>query len=233
MRVNLFISRDYNLRPRSGSRCYRISGFSRFTGWYILRILEILKSCQAFVLAGGASRRMGTDKSQLRLEQQTFAERISETLLKVTDSVTIVGHQYSNLPSVADIYPQWGALGGLHAALTACQREWAIVAACDLPFVTPELFQQLAALRLDHEAVVPLQPDGRAQPLAALYRIDPCRQRATGLIEAGRRRPLDLLEAVNTRWVQFAEIRNLHQSEKFFVNINTPEDYYEATGHSL
>jgi molybdenum cofactor guanylyltransferase len=185
----------------------------------------------AFILAGGASSRMGTDKSQLLINRQTFAERISQTLLKVTDSVTFVGRRLegSNLPSVADVYPQWGALGGLHAAFAACRRDWAVVVACDLPFVTPELFLSLSSLRLDHDAVVPIQPDGRPQPLAALYRVDPCRQRATELIEAGRRRPVDLLEAVNTRWVSFDEIRNLEQSERFFVNINTPSDYYEAT----
>ena len=185
---------------------------------------------EAFILAGGASSRMGTDKSQLPLEGQTFTERIAETLLKLTDSVYVVGRQAdSNLPSVADVYPQWGALGGLHAALTACKREWAIVVACDLPFATAELFSFLAEKRVDHDAVVPIQEDGRPQPLAALYRVDPCRQRATELIEAGRRRPLDLLEAVKTRWISFAEIRNLDQAERFFVNINTPSDYYEAT----
>jgi molybdenum cofactor guanylyltransferase len=186
---------------------------------------------EAFILAGGASSRMGTDKSQLLIDRQTFAERIAETLLKLTDSVTLVGPPLSDLPlpNVPDVYPQWGALGGLHAALTACNREWAIVVACDLPFVTSEFFQRLATMRLDHDAVVPVQEDGRPQPLAALYRVNPCRQRATELIEAGRRRPLDLIEAVNTRWVTFAEITNLAQSEKFFVNINTPEDYYEAT----
>jgi len=186
---------------------------------------------EAFILAGGASSRMGTDKSQLLIDRQTFTERISETLLKLTDSVTLVGRQLdtSVLPSVPDVYPQWGALGGLHAALTACKRDWAIVVACDLPFVTAELFSFVASLRLDHEAVVPIQPDGRPQPLASLYRVDPCRQRATELIEAGRRRPLDLLEAVKTRWVSFDEIRNLDQAERFFVNINTPSDYYEAT----
>ena len=190
-----------------------------------------MKDTEAFILAGGASRRMGTDKSQLLIDRQTFTERISETLLKVTDSVTIVGKQPegSMLPSVADVYPQWGALGGLHAALTACRRDWAIVVACDLPFVTAELFLFLSSSRLDHEAVVPIQPDGRPQPLAALYRVDPCRQRATELIEAGRRRPLDLLESVKTRWVSFDEIRNLEQAERFFVNINTPSDYYDAT----
>ena len=185
---------------------------------------------QAFILAGGASSRMGTDKSLLPIEGQTFTERIAETLLKLTDTVSVVGRETDlRLPAVPDVYPQWGALGGLHAALTACKRDWAIVVACDLPFVTAELFLFLAEKRMDHEAVVPIQEDKRPQPLAALYRVEPCRQRATELIEAGRRRPLDLLEAVKTRWVSFAEIRNLDQAQRFFVNINTPSDYYEAT----
>ncbi|HEY0364865.1 MAG TPA: molybdenum cofactor guanylyltransferase [Pyrinomonadaceae bacterium] len=192
-----------------------------------------MKDIEAFILAGGASRRMGTDKAQLPIERQTFTERIAETLSTVADSVTLVGGLGSNFPRVADIYPQWGALGGLHAALATCESEWAIVVACDLPFVTAELFSFLAQKRLDHHAVVPIQPDGRPQPLAALYRVDPCLQRATELIEAGRRRPLDLLDAVNTRWIQFDELTNLAQSERFFVNINTPSDYDEAIrGHS-
>jgi len=178
---------------------------------------------------------MGTDKSKLRLEQQTFTERIAETLLQITDSVSIVGRDSdeSSLPSVADVYPKWGALGGIHAALAACSHEWAIVVACDLPFVTSELFSYLAAQQLDHEAVVPVQEDGRPQPLAALYRVDPCLRQATELIEAGRRRPVDLLEAVNTRWVAFDELRNFTRAQSFFVNINTPDDYDEAIrGHS-
>ena len=189
---------------------------------------------EAFILAGGASSRMGTDKSQLLIERQTFTERIAETLSQVADSVSLVGGQAStSLRTVADVYPQWGALGGLHAALSACKHDWAIVVACDLPFVTAELFSFLAGMRMDHDAVVPVQQDGRRQPLAALYRVDPCLERAIELIEAGRRRPLDLLDAVNTRWVEFAELTNLAQSERFFVNINTPSDYDEAIrGHS-
>ena len=194
-----------------------------------------MEQIAAFILAGGASSRMGTDKSQLLLEQQTFTERIAETLLKITDSVTIVGRDSdeSSLPSVADVYPKWGALGGIHAALTACSREWAIVVACDLPFVTAELFAYLATVRMDHDAVVPVQEDGRPQPLAALYRVDPCLHQATALIEAGRRRPLDLLDSVKTRWIAFAELRNFTRAQSFFVNINTPDDYDDAIrGHS-
>jgi molybdopterin-guanine dinucleotide biosynthesis protein A len=186
---------------------------------------------EGFILAGGQSRRMGTDKSQLRIQNETFWERIAATLSEVTNSVTLVNpHQaHPRFPSVTDVYPSWGALGGLHAALAACESEWAIVVACDLPFVTAKLFNYLASVRTDHDAVVPLQPDGRPQPLAALYRIAPCRQRAAELIESGRRRPLDLLELVNTHWVPFNELRNLDQAEKFFVNINTPDDYDAVT----
>ena len=173
---------------------------------------------------------MGTDKSQLLIGGQTFTARLAETLSQLTDSVTVVGREAdATLPSVPDVYPDWGALGGLHAALSTCKREWAIVVACDLPLVTAELFTLLAEKRLDHDAVVPIQEDGRPQPLAALYRVEPCRQRAKELIEAGRRRPLDVLEAVKTKWISFVEIRNLDQAQRFFVNINTPADYYEAT----
>ena len=196
--------------------------------------LWLMEQIAAFILAGGASSRMVTDKSQLRLEQQTFTQRIAETLLQLTDSVFIVGRDSdeSSLRSVADVYPKWGALGGIHAALAACSREWAIVVACDLPFVTSELFSYLAEQRMDHDAVVPIQEDGRPQPLAALYRVDPCLRQATDLIEAGRRRPLDLLEAVKTRWVAFDEMRNFARAQSFFVNINTPEDYDAIRGHS-
>lgn len=179
---------------------------------------------------------MGTDKSRLLIDGQTFTDRIAASLRQLTDSVTIVGRSpdESSLPAVADVYPHLGALGGIHAALSACDRAWAIIVACDLPFVTAELFQHLANLRLDHEAVVPVQADGRPQPLAGLYRVDPCRERATELIEAGWRRPLDLLDAVRTRWVAFEEITNLDQAQRFFVNINTPEEYHKAVrGHSL
>jgi len=181
-----------------------------------------ISQLQGFILAGGQSRRMGTDKSRLKIENETFTERIYKTLLELTDTITVVRAEQ-------DIYPNWGALGGLHAALSACESEWALVVACDLPFVTAELFKHLASLRTDHDAVVPLQSDGRPQPLAAFYRTQPCRARATELIETGHRRPLDLLELVNTRWVPFTELTNLDQAEKFFVNINTPDDYDAVT----
>jgi molybdopterin-guanine dinucleotide biosynthesis protein A len=185
---------------------------------------------EAFILAGGASSRMGSDKSQLLIGNVSLTQHIASTLFNVTTAVTLVGHEPADtrLKTAVDVYPQWGALGGLHGALHACKCDWAFVVACDLPFITPELITRLGDERKDNAAVVPIQPDGRPQPLCALYRVDPCLQRATELIEKGLRRPLDLLECVKTRWLPFSELEDLAQSQNFFVNINTPEDYYEA-----
>src|SRR4030095_7853744 len=127
---------------------------------------------EGFILVGGASRRMGRDKAQLLLDGRTFVQRIADGLSAVASSVSLVGapQPSSRFKNVPDVHERWGALGGIHAALTADQTAWAIVVACDLPFVTSELFAALTNFADDTlDAVVPIQPDGRPQPVCALY----------------------------------------------------------------
>jgi len=188
-----------------------------------------MDSIEGFILIGGQSRRMGTDKSQLLLAGQSFVERIARELSSVTTSVSLVGTNPAaaklKLLTIPDVYPQWGALGGVHAAMSACSAEWSLVVACDFPFVTSQLFARLASARADFEAVAPIQDDGIPQPLCALYRLEPCLDIAEQFIKSGERKPVALLQSVQTRWVSFDELRNLEGSDLFFDNINTPEDY--------
>jgi molybdopterin-guanine dinucleotide biosynthesis protein A len=190
-----------------------------------------MDSIAGFILTGGQSRRMGTDKSRLTLEGQSFVERIAGELSAITLSVTVVGNNPTaddrqvNLPTIPDVYPQWGALGGVHAALAACSAVWALIVACDFPFVTEELFARLRTFGEDFDAVAPIQGDGIPQPLCALYRVESCLGRAEWLIKSGERKPIALLQSVETRWVKFAELSSLAGADHFFDNINTPEDY--------
>lgn len=194
-----------------------------------------MEQFEAFILAGGASSRMGTDKARLLLDGKSFIERIAAALREVTSDITVVGQEVSDLGfrSVADIQPQLGALGGIQTALANCRVDWAIVVACDLPFVSTSLFQRLATLRADHEAVVPIQSDLVPQPLCAFYKARECFVEATKLLNSGHRRPLDLLQNVRTNWVPFASVEDLPEAHKFFVNINTPHDYYDASRKGL
>ncbi|MBD0370590.1 MAG: molybdenum cofactor guanylyltransferase [Pyrinomonadaceae bacterium] len=187
---------------------------------------------EGFILVGGASSRMGRDKARLTLQGRSFVELICEALGQVAGRVNLAGAKNVDaslkIESVADVYEGWGALGGLHGALAACRADWAAVSACDLPFVTGELFARLAALREDSEAVVPRQRDGRLQPLCALYRAEVCREAARRLIECGERRPRALVQEVRARVVAWEELADLTGASLFFENVNTPLDYENA-----
>ena len=188
---------------------------------------------QGFILVGGVSRRMGRDKAQLAFGGRTLLERVTGALGAATSSMALVGarQKYAglSLPNVADVHPAWGALGGIHAALSASKSDWILVVACDLPFVTRELFERLKTFAGEAvDAVVPTQPDGRPQPLCALYRRNRCLAEAEKLIANGEHTPRALLAIVRTRYVQVSELSDLPGAENFFLNLNTPEDFAGA-----
>ncbi len=186
-----------------------------------------MRSIDGFILSGGQSRRMGRDKCELTLNGRSFVQLISDQMSAVTSSVRVVGGHVaqSELSHVADIHPGWGALGGVHAALANCSSEWALVVACDFPFVTTDLFTLMQNVSAGFEAVAPVQADGVPQPLCTFYRVEPCLAQAEQLIKSGERKPIALLQSVRTRWIAFDQLADLEGSASFFDNINTPEDY--------
>ena len=189
---------------------------------------------EGFILVGGRSSRMGTDKSRLQFGGQTSVERIAAELQTMTSRISLVGPGSAgfdpNLRIIPDTHQQWGALGGIHAALGDCEADWALIVACDLPFVTHDLCSRLLTLGRSEspDAIVPVQPDGRPQPLCALYRREPCWLEAEKLITGGEHTPRALLANVKTRWVRPVELSDLPGAENFFFNVNTPEDYERA-----
>ncbi len=186
-----------------------------------------MQSIDGFILIGGQSRRMGRDKSQLVIDGRTFVDLISNEMSAVASSITIVGgiSPHPGIRHVSDVYAGWGALGGVHGALTNCPAEWALVVACDFPFVTADLFLRMASLTVGFDAVAPIQQDSIPQPLCTLYRVQPCLDQAEQLIKSDERKPVALLQSVRTRWISFDELSDLNGATHFFDNINTPEDY--------
>lgn len=185
---------------------------------------------EGFILVGGASSRMGSNKAHLAFGGRTTVQRIAAELGSLTNRVRVVGSRDASadadFENVPDLLEHWGALGGIHSALQACQKGWAIVVACDLPLVTRDLFSRLWEVNSKmFDAVVPMQPDGRPQPLCALYRRDTIKVQTTRLIAQNEHMPRALLDQVRTRWIEFSELADLSGSENFFLNVNTPEDY--------
>src|SRR5918911_1260403 len=112
---------------------------------------------EGFILAGGASSRMGRDKAALRLGEETLVARVASALTGIATRVSVVSSRHAadsfGLPVVRDVFEGAGALGGLHAALLHARSPWAAVVSCDLPFVTAELLRRLVSFAEGFDAV--------------------------------------------------------------------------------
>lgn len=196
-----------------------------------------------YILVGGGSSRMKTNKAALCLGGITFAERAAAALRRITEGrvnfVTGANHTNQNkilppdVPQLTDIVPQKAALGGIYTALAHSKNEWAIILACDYPLVTEDLFDRLAkiagSVNENTSAIVPIQPDGRVQPLCAFYRVKPCLIVAEKLLKNEKIPPVrQLLDKIETRAVSFAELSDLRGAENFFNNVNAPDDFLHA-----
>ena len=195
---------------------------------------------ESFILAGGRSTRMGTDKAFLMLGGKTFLDRIRDSLKTAgTRRVSVVtahgkddGGGLSGISVIGDIYPGRGALGGIHSSLVSCSERYAAIVACDYPFVSAELFSLLHRT-VETEAAdvaVPVQPDGIVQPLCGLYDAEKCLLEIESMMEAPDlgRSVREMLERMNTREITYEEYSDLENSERLLLNVNSKEDLENA-----
>ena len=170
---------------------------------------------------------MGIDKAWLEIEGQPLIERTLASVRAVASTVAIIANTngYGNLgvPVFADTHQGVGPLEAVRVALSNTQTKRVLLVACDLPFLTPELFSFLLSIPSTSN-VVPLSADNQLEPLCAIYCKDSL-EVVKELIERGERKMAKLFEEVPTRFVEFNEIRELGGASLFFENINTPEDY--------
>jgi molybdopterin-guanine dinucleotide biosynthesis protein A len=182
----------------------------------------------AFILAGGKSTRMGTDKAFVEYEGRTLLARALDLARSVTPHVRIVGSPGKFAPFapvVEDIFRDCGPLGGIHAALLASQTKLNLMVAVDTPFVSWAFLQFLisqARSTPEAAAVVP-RDGGSSQPLCAIYRREFADAAERALL-VGRNRIDVLFTEVRTRMIEKEELEGAGFSRAIFRNLNTPEE---------
>ncbi|MFZ0300282.1 MAG: molybdenum cofactor guanylyltransferase [Candidatus Sulfotelmatobacter sp.] len=181
-----------------------------------------------FVLAGGKSARMGTDKAFVEYEGRTLLARALDLARSVASSVWIVGSQEkfaAFAPVVEDVFRDCGPLGGIHAALLGSLTELNLMLAVDMPFVSRAFLQYLItqARGAPDAAVIVPRSDGRRQPLCAIYRRE-FGEVAERALRAGQNRIDRLFEEVHTRVIEQEELEGAGFSSGIFRNLNTPEE---------
>jgi molybdopterin-guanine dinucleotide biosynthesis protein A len=189
----------------------------------------------AFLLAGGKSSRMGTNKALLEFRGQTLLARGLHTLAAACGDVTIVGdHEAfaSHGRVVSDIFPGCGPLAGIHTALHHSSAELNLMLAVDMPFISVELLQFLFLTAQNCDALVTVPRTRRGlQPLCAVYRPDFAAVAARA-IQAGNYKVDAGFSAISLRVLEGAELNAAGFSEQNFFNLNTPADRSAAESFS-
>lgn len=123
------------------------------------------------VLAGGASRRFGSDKALAVVAGRTMIDSVIDHLAPQCAALVVVGRSHGGWTALAD-RPAGGEgpLAGLNAALhyaAANGFDAVLTAPCDMPDLPPNLVEWLApgpAVLSDHP-VIGLWPTNFATPL--------------------------------------------------------------------
>jgi len=125
-------------------------------------------SVAGFVLAGGRSSRMGSDKALALFHGVPLIQAALQRIDAVGISARIAGAR-SDLSSFAaqipDTFAETGPLGGIHAALSASDAEWNLFLPVDLPLMPSSLLAcLLQRAMLTGAPVTAARLNGRIQP---------------------------------------------------------------------
>lgn len=192
----------------------------------------------AIVLAGGYSRRMGIDKALLTTAGQSHLAMIVEKLSCLSDDVTIIRRidqvQLSTKARVAyDIRPGEGPLAGLEAGLSQARYEYVICLAIDAPFVRVELLRYLLSLisqqKRTLQAIIPILGN-QIHPIISVYHIS-CLSEIQQRLDQKKRRVIDFLQNVATRYVAQEEWEPFDPDHASFTMLNSRDDYEKVLQH--
>lgn len=171
---------------------------------------------KSIVMTGGTSKRFGSDKSEALINGKTLLEILAENL----EDLVIVGPE----TSIKAIYVREepiaaGPVAAIGAGLNKVDTDLVAIFATDMPFA-PRVLNQLKSA-LVNDAAMPVDCDGYAQPLAALYRTEKLREALNSLGSLENKSVKELISKLNIDRVPLVETELL-------LDIDTQADLLRA-----
>jgi len=189
----------------------------------------------AIIAAGGPSRRMGRAKPLMSVAGVPLVVRVAKIAEAVAEDVVVVtkprwsSHLHKILPHSVEVVDDnnriQSPLVALISGATALASEYVAFLACDLPLLSSRLLESLFNSALGQDAALPRWPDGRIEPMVAIYRRTAALSAAREALAAGGRANTDMIGGLaDVRYVSTEELRATDSNLGSFVNVNTPAD---------
>lgn len=176
----------------------------------------------AYILCGGKSSRMGTDKGFVKFRNKCFMDWCLEAVSQITRNIHLVTGEkkYAQFgyPLLEDIYKEKGPVGGIQTALENSTTDWNLILSCDIPGINGSLLKKLVYRTPGETSVAFLNSTSQDYPLVAMYHKD-CISFFSEAIQANDLKLMNLIRRMDHTTIKVApsESPNLN-------NINTPQE---------
>lgn len=181
---------------------------------------------EVFILAGGESSRMGTDKGLVDFKGKPMILHILDLLDKMHLQTSIISSNAEYLkfgkPVYKDVIPNKGPLGGLYTALEYSQVSMVLLLACDMPSINREGIQSLLAFAQTGIITVATNTK-QISPLFGCYPRSIKEEVAASLLA----NDLKMQHFVSKRTHELLDLNALANTE-VLQNLNTREDLIAA-----
>jgi molybdenum cofactor guanylyltransferase len=178
----------------------------------------------AIIMAGGESRRMGTDKSMLTIEGRPIIQRTCEQLTAYFEQILISANDaakfaFLGFQIVPDKVPEQGPLMGIASALEVSDNDLNFVIACDIPQIELRNVRRILAEAVgsDADIIIPVTNEGKYEPLFAVYRRNLVKT-INKVLSSGGRKISDVFKSCKVKEVKLKDS---------LVNLNTMAEYEE------
>lgn len=176
---------------------------------------------KALILAGGESKRMGSDKSKLVYHTQAHELFLAEMCasLGMETFLSKRENMETEFPVIADQFVGLGPAGAICSAFMQNPDTAWLVLACDLPLIDKALLQNLMDSRDPVKYATAIRAENKEfpEPLIAIYEPR-AYQRLLNFLSLGYSCPRKFLIHSDIRTVIVKETEKL-------TNVNTPEEY--------
>ncbi len=178
------------------------------------------------IMAGGRSKRFGSNKALVSWKGKTLIENVLEKAARACPNLVLSvakpdDFRWLDVQKVVDRIKGIGPMGGLYSCLKTLPYENVLLVACDMPMLSPELIGFMLEYQCDEPILIPRTGE-RLHPLHARYHrsLLPVIEK---LITKNRYKMAELFNEVPVNVITPSDVKPIDLGF-CLSNINTPDD---------
>lgn len=188
----------------------------------------------AIILAGGFSKRFGSDKGILKVANISLINHVLKKVNSIVDEIIIVTNSYKKIDLYSkeigefkadfflDIHKGIGPLAGVFTGLKKSHGDYSLIVPFDTPFLSEKILTLLFELCKKKSAIIPRWPNGHIEPLHSVYHTKEAFNAALEAINNNEKRVQSLIQRLQNVFYISTEILRLYDPNLLtFLNINT------------